>query len=226
MLDRESLRNRSHLERIQEHARLGLIQPTTEEERAASRRAVLAAAPADEVWVFAYGSLIWNPAFDFDEQRTGRIHGYHRRYCILSQTGRGSPDRPGMMLGLDRGGSCHGVAYRIAPAKVEEEIEILWSREMVARGYDARWVRVQTGKGPVHAIAFIVRRDFDRYRGRMAEEEMAQLIATGSGWLGTCAEYLHNTVQHLDALGLPDAQLRRLDRRVRALAQEGTAPRR
>lgn len=217
MLDRESLRNRSHLDRIEEHARLGLIQPTTEAERAASRRAVLAAAPAADIWVFAYGSLIWNPAFEFAEQRTGRIHGYHRRYCILSQTGRGSPDQPGMMLGLDRGGSCHGVAYRIAPEQVDEELEILWSREMVARGYHARWVRVHTRKGPIHAIAFVVRRDFDRYCGRMDEAEMARLIATGAGWLGTCAEYLHNTVQHLEALGLHDAQLKRLDRRVRAL---------
>jgi cation transport protein ChaC len=130
-----------------------------------------------------------------------------------------------MMLGLDRGGSCHGVAYRIAPDKVDEELEILWSREMVARGYDPRWVRVHTAHGPVHAIAFVVRHDFDRYRSRMDEEEMARLIATASGWLGSCAEYLHNTVQHLDALGLPDAGLRRLDRRVRALAAAETSER-
>jgi cation transport protein ChaC len=218
MLDRETLRTRAHLGHIEEHARRGLINPTTEEERAESRRVVLAAAPSDEVWVFAYGSLIWNPAIEFAERRTGRVHGYHRRYCILSQTGRGSPEQPGMMLGLDRGGSCHGVAYRIAPEQVAEELEILWSREMIARGYDARWVRVHTGKGVVHAIAFVVRHDFDRYTGRMNEEEMARLIATGKGWLGSCAEYLHNTVQHLDALGLPDAQLRRLDKRVRALS--------
>jgi cation transport protein ChaC len=222
MFDRESLLKRTHFDKIRESERLGLIQPTTEEERLASRSTVLAAAPAADIWVFGYGSLIWNPAFDFAEKRTGRIHGYHRRYCILSQTGRGSPDRPGMMLGLDRGGSCHGVAYRIAPGKVEQEIEILWSREMVARGYDARWVRVHTGKGPVHAIAFIVRRDFDRYCGPMDEAEMARLIASASGWLGSCAEYLHNTVAHLDALGLPDAQLKRLDRRVRELTKGAT----
>jgi glutathione-specific gamma-glutamylcyclotransferase len=224
MLDRESLRNGAHLCHIRESERLGLIQPTSEAERLASRREVLATAPADDIWVFAYGSLIWNPAFEFVEQRTGRIHGYHRRYCILSRNGRGSPEQPGMMLGLDRGGSCHGVAYRIEPGKVEEELEILWSREMVARGYHARWVQVHTGKGPIHAIAFIVRRDFDRYCGRMDEAEMAQLIATGAGWLGTCAEYLHNTMQHLDALGLPDAQLRRLDKRVRALHAAAAKP--
>lgn len=218
MLDRDTLARRAHFDKIEEHARLGLIQPTTEEERLASRKAMVASAPNDEVWVFAYGSLIWNPAFDFVEQRIGRVHGYHRRYCIISQTGRGSPDRPGMMLGLDRGGSCHGVVYRIAPDKVDEELDIIWSREMVARGYDPRWVRVWTPRGPVHAIAFIVRHDFDRYTGKLPEEQMAQMIATGAGWLGSCAEYLHNTVQHLNALGLPDAQLRRLDRRVRELS--------
>lgn len=223
MLDRETLRRRAHFDHINEHAKRGLIQPTTEEERAESRRAVLAAAPAGDVWVFAYGSLIWNPAIEFAEQRVGRVHGYHRRYCILSQTGRGSPELPGLMLGLDRGGSCHGVVYRLAPEKVEEELEILWSREMVARGYDARWVRAQTPNGTVHAIAFVVRRDFDRYCARMDEAEMAQLIATGKGWLGTCAEYLHNTVQHLEALGIPDAQLYRLDRRVRALTADSSS---
>ena len=217
MLDRETLLSGAHFERIREHERLGLIELLSDEERHASRRAVTAAAPTDEVWVFAYGSLIWNPAFEFAERRTGRIHGYHRRYCIVSQTGRGSPEAPGMMLGLDRGGSCHGVAYRIAPDKVDEELGIIWSREMVARGYDPRWVRVHTGGGPVHAIAFVVRRDFDRYASKMPEEEMARLIATASGWLGSCAEYLHNTVEHLDELGLHDAQLKRLDRRVRAL---------
>lgn len=217
MLDRDTLARRAHFEKIEEHAKLGLIQPLSDEERNASRQRVLASAPSDAVWVFAYGSLIWNPAFEFAERRTGRIHGYHRRYCILSQTGRGSPEAPGLMLGLDRGGSCQGVAYRIAPEKVDEELEIIWSREMVANGYDPRWVRVRTGDGPVYAIAFIVKRDFDRYTEKMPEEEMAALIATASGWLGSCAEYLHNTVAHLDELGLNDAQMTRLDHRVRAL---------
>ena len=106
----------------------GGIHVLSDAELEASRRATLARAPSDDIWVFGYGSLIWNPAFHFVERRLGTIHGWHRRFCLWTTLGRGSPDCPGLMLGLDRGGSCRGIVLRIAPEDVEVELDVLWRR--------------------------------------------------------------------------------------------------
>ena len=99
----------------------------TDEERSQQVRRMLSDAPRrDCIWVFGYGSLMWNPAFHFAERRTARIYGFHRQFCLWSRSGRGSPERPGLMLALERGGSCHGVAFRIAPEHVESELDVVW----------------------------------------------------------------------------------------------------
>jgi cation transport protein ChaC len=140
-LTREALRDGFVHEMI---ARSGVDLPVlSDEERRASLQATLAAQPAPgEVWLFGYGSLIWNPAFHYIEQKPVLIRGWHREFCLSTPIGRGTPDSPGLVLGLDRGGSCRGVAFRIARAEAEAELELVWRREMVTGAYVPRWIRL------------------------------------------------------------------------------------
>jgi glutathione-specific gamma-glutamylcyclotransferase len=193
----------------------GSVQVLSDEEIEASRRDMLARAPSKDIWVFGYGSLIWNPAFHFVERRLGTIHGWHRRFCLWTTLGRGSPDCPGLMLGLDRGGSCRGIVLRIAREDVDVELDVLWRREMVSNAYVPVWVKVGTPDGPVEAIAFAINRSHERYAARMGEEQIADVIARAVGRVGPCRDYLLNTVEHLDQLGIHDRALRRLAEKVR-----------
>ncbi|OGA06226.1 MAG: hypothetical protein A3D95_01530 [Betaproteobacteria bacterium RIFCSPHIGHO2_12_FULL_69_13] len=172
------------------------------------------------VWVFGYGSLMWNPAFHFAERRTARVHGYHRRFCLWSHAGRGSLERPGMMLALERGGSCVGVAYRIARGAVRTELDVIWRREMLTMAYRPVWVRALTESGEEPAIAFAVNRGHERYVRGLKERAAIRYIATGGGHLGPCREYLFETAAHLRELGIRDRRLESLADRVRRLAGE------
>lgn len=166
------------------------------------------------VWIFAYGSLIWNPLFDYVERRVGKIHGYHRRFCLWTKLGRGTPENPGLTLGLDRGGSCRGVVYRIAEEKLASELNVIWRREMFTNAYDPQWVEVVTKEGPVGAVAFVINRDYPRY-ARVPEDQVVETIATAKGRMGNCSTYLFNTVDHLGQLGIRDPVLERIRNRVR-----------
>ena len=200
-----------------EAARVGAFSALGRDAREASRRRLLARhAPGAAVWVFGYGSLMWNPAFYCDEQRPGLVYGYHRRFCLWMTMGRGSPDRPGLMLGLERGGSCRGVALKIAAQHVESETAILWRREMMTGTYQPRWVSVHTKDGPLPAIAFVVDHAHPRYSGRLDLETTVRAIARAKGRLGLCRDYLRHTVRHLDELGIGDGPMHRLLRRVEA----------
>ena len=191
------------------------IDPLSEEERTASRLAMMAErGPDEDIWVFGYGSLIWNPAFYFDEQRVGRLYGYHRRFCMRIYSGRGSANRPGLMLALDRGGSCSGVVFRIRREQADEELEIIWEREMISGSYKPRWLEVRTPAGPVQAVAFVVNRAHDRYTGDLPEPEVVETLAAAKGPLGSSCEYLYNTAAHLEAMGISDRNLKRLSRQV------------
>ena len=192
---------------------------TTADERLRSRKAVLArgAHPGTDVWVFAYGSLMWNPAFHYAEERAAIVHGYHRRFCLVANFGRGSRARPGLLLGLARGGTCRGTAFRIAAAQVEEELDIIWAREKVADGYQPIWVRIKTESGTIPAIAFAIDESLPTYAGRMSQEEVARRIAAASGSLGHCADYLEDTVAHLEERGVYDRALTAIRKRVREL---------
>ena len=171
----------------------------------------LAAHPAGEdAWVFGYGSLIWNPLFEFDERRPATAHGYHRRFCLWTRGNRGSPDAPGLVLALDRGGSCQGMAFRIPAAKLERELLMIWRREMVMGSYRPRWVRVRTAAGEVTALAFTIKRDHPNYAGRLSEAKVAATLATCHGFGGTGAEYLFETVDCLTQHGIHDPHLVRL----------------
>ena len=198
----------------------------SDDERRDSIEAMIAAAPNPErIWVFGYGSLIWNPAFHFAERRTARVHGFRRQFCLLSRTGRGTPERPGLMLALEPGGSCHGVAYRLAPDHVRTELDVLWRREMSSWVYRPVWVSTRTPQGIEHAILFAVNRDHERYIGKRDLRETARYVASGAGPLGRCCDYLFQTVAHLRELGLRDRHLEQLERQVRAQVDaEAPAP--
>jgi cation transport protein ChaC len=195
-------------------ARAG-FKVTTAEERAESLRATLARhGEGDDIWIFGYGSLMWNPALDVAESRIAKAHGYHRHFCLDQQFGRGSPERPGIMLALDRGGHCHGVVHRIAAARVESELRILWLREMPSGAYRPRWIKATTDGGVVEAIAFVINRDHPRYLGRLPVEAIVERLSFAEGQSGTNRQYLHDTVECIRALGIVDRALMDLSDRV------------
>jgi glutathione-specific gamma-glutamylcyclotransferase len=172
-----------------------------------------------DVWIFAYGSLIWNPIIQFAERRVGTVHGFHRRFCLWTPYGRGTPENRGLVLGLDRGGSCRGIVYRLASTDVETELPLLWRREMMMGCYRPRWVKVIDGEDSWQAIAFVVNHQHRAYAGDIAPEVMVKHIATASGTLGSCADYLLQTLEGLNDAGIKDKSLLRLKKQVLAQQQ-------
>jgi cation transport protein ChaC len=171
------------------------------------------------VWIFAYGSLMWDPNFPRAESETALLRGYHRRFCLYSYDYRGTRMRPGLTLGLDRGGACRGIVLRLPSEGRAEAIDRLWAREMTApRVYDLRLVPVQTSRGNRKAYAFTVRREHPDYAGRLPPAETARIIAGAVGRRGACRDYLADTERHLKALGIADGPLTQLTTRVEALA--------
>lgn len=181
----------------------------------ASLQGMLAARkPGADVWVFAYGSLIWNPLLQTAERRPATLHGFHRRYCLWSRAGRGTPEQPGLMLGLDFGGTCRGVGLRIAADMAEHELKLLWRREMVMGSYAPRWVNLKIGKRSVRAIAFVVNHAHSHYAGKLRVETIVKTIAGACGRFGPCSDYLANTVAGLREHGIHDRSLAHLQRLV------------
>jgi cation transport protein ChaC len=170
--------------------------------------------PGEDVWLFGYGSLMWNPAIEFAERRPGAVHGWHRRFCLWLHMGRGSPDNPGLMLALERGGRCAGLLFRIPAAEARAELLLAWRREMFTGAYRSRWVTAMTKHGPVRATTFVANRTHPRYAGRLDETTVAARLASATGSLGSCATYLAETLGALHAVGLRDRSLERLHREV------------
>lgn len=201
------------------------LQVLTDAERAASLAGLMATRPAggQGIWVFAYGSLIWNPAIHFVERRFAKVHGWHRSFCLSTAAGRGTPEMPGLVLGLDRGGACAGAALQIGEAMVDEELAILWRREMLAGSYKPRWVAVRDDAGTPfgHAIAFTIRRDGSWYAGGLDEDEVIRRLARAAGPLGSSAEYLFHTRDGLRSLGIRD---RRIERLAAEVARQRAVP--
>lgn len=170
-----------------------------------------------EVWVFAYGSLIWKPASAFVEIRTGLLRGWHRSFCLGWNTRhRGSDAAPGLMLALDRGGACKGALYRLPPGGEAEAVEQLCRREMSLKPspFPPRWVNVATEDGPVRAFTFCIDRNSGRYVTGLSEAEVADALSKAVGTRGSMVEYLYNTVHHLEQMGIHDSHLWRLQELV------------
>ncbi len=215
-LTRETIEAGLVEEKIREAERLGLITRLPPEQRRASKRAVLEQFGTDEIWLFGYGSLMWNPCIHYLDRQPALLHGYHRNFCLKSPTGRGSPDCPGLMLALKPGGACRGIAYRVDPALADAELDIVWNREMVSGAYQARMVRIRSPLGSHRAVTFVANRQNPRYVPDIHPDQAAAMIARAEGWLGRCADYLFNTVAHLDELGVADGPMHELCRRVHA----------
>lgn len=190
------------------------VRVLSDEERKASLDAILAARPehGDGVWVFAYGSLIWNPTIHYLARRLARARDWHPAFCLSVKIGRGTPENPGLMLGLKPGGACTGAAFRIEESLVERELDLLWRREMLADGYIPRWVAIEDTEGQEigGAIAFTINPEGPAYCGDLPEAEVVRRIATARGGLGTSTEYLFNTRDGLRKMGIRDPFVERL----------------
>jgi cation transport protein ChaC len=186
-------------------------RPMNDDDYREAVAAIRSGAPPDGgLWVFAYGSLIWKPGFDFVESRTALSHGWHRSFCLgWDRFFRGSPSRPGLMLALDRGGQCRGVAYRLPPDALETNLDRLARRELLLapHPFPPRWVALRTAEGPLRALTFTMDRKSPFYVGGLTPAETADTLARAVGRSGSMADYLFSTVSHLEALGIHDRHL-------------------
>ena len=176
--------------------------------------------PPGDLWFFGYGSLMWDPGFRYLERASALVHGYHRAFCIYSNRWRGTPDQPGLVLGLDRGGACRGVAFLVAKAQVAATLRRLWQREMRRRIYRPRLVRARLPDGEIRAFTFVADPRHPGYAGGLTLRQTALRIATCRGARGPNIEYLTRTIDHLEALGVRDHNLLRVLEAVRAFRPE------
>ncbi len=189
----------------------------TEEDYGAVIGEILGAHPTGEdLWLFAYGSLIWRPEIDPVEERMGTARGWHRAFRLKIDRWRATKDQPGLMMVLDRGGQCRGVLYRLPAATLEDSLGKLLRREMSVKPSSQlpRWITVQTDDGPVQAITFVANPKGRIYTGKLSREETADMLAKACGHWGSCAEYLHNTILHLAERGIHDRNLWQLQELV------------
>jgi glutathione-specific gamma-glutamylcyclotransferase len=182
-----------------------------------NRRQIIIEEPGD-VWFFAYGSLMWDPGFVPAETRPALLRGWHRRFCVASVIYRGTPERPGLSLGLDHGGSCRGLALRIKASDRPAVLAYLAEREMPEEIYSSRRVSIAIDDGTLTAYTLVVNRDHFLYVSGLGFEDSAARIAACAGKRGANVDYLAQTVGHLDELGIPDGALHRLLDRVRDFA--------
>ena len=158
-----------------------------------------------DLWVFAYGSLIWNPGFAYKSREPATLIGYHRRYCVQSMIYRGTPERPGLVLGLERGGVCEGVAYRVAAELESETMQYLRERELITSVYLETLVQIETREGERReAVTYVADPDHEQYVGALDFDGVIGTIAGASGISGPNVEYALNTWANLAALGLAD----------------------
>lgn len=187
----------------------------TDEEREVMRSQTLADHRDRDLWVFAYGSLMWDPAFRFAEVRRAHVPGYARHFILKDTLGaRGTSNTPGLMAALDEGAGCDGLLFRIACEHIEEETEILWRREIVAPAYLSTFVEAVVADQPVTALAFIADHDTDVIEPNLTREEQIRYIATGTGFLGSSMDYLRNIHEKFRALDIHDEDVDALLRDV------------
>lgn len=189
-------------------------RPATDDDYARVVDQMLATRPGGQPFrVFAYGSLIWNPEFDFSAQATASARGWRRRFCLgWDHRFRGNPDAPGLMLALDRGGQCRGVVFDLPETGLEAELHRLIRREMsmVPTAFPPRWIAVEAPEGRQTALTFAMNRGSTRYVGGLDDEALAEILARACGFRGSMAEYIYQTVSKLESLGIHDRHLWRM----------------
>jgi cation transport protein ChaC len=162
-----------------------------------------------DFWVFGYGSLMWRPGFDHEEAVMATLSGAHRALCIYSWVHRGTKEQPGLVLGLDHGGACRGVAYRVAAGKRDAVVRYLRERELVTDVYRevTRPVRLDGREGPVAAVTYVVDRTHEQYAGNLPRETLLSIVRAGLGKSGDNIDYVVSTVRHMRSVGIHDATL-------------------
>jgi glutathione-specific gamma-glutamylcyclotransferase len=170
---------------------------------------------AESFWIFGYGSLMWNPGLDYDVRRVATIYGYHRSFCLWSRINRGTPDSPGLVLTLERGGSCRGLAFRLRREVARHQLAELWKREMSLGSYLPKWLECHAGSDTFSALGFVVNRCCTGYAGKLPLETMVNAIASGRGKYGSSADYLFRTEATLAEHGIHDGRVKQLVARVR-----------
>ncbi|MBZ9726569.1 gamma-glutamylcyclotransferase [Mesorhizobium sp. CO1-1-11] len=171
-----------------------------------------------DFWVFGYGSLIWRPGFAHVETRRARLHGYRRSLCVYSFVHRGTRQRPGLVLGLDHGGSCVGLAYRVPGELRDEVIAYLRERELVTSVYVERMLKVRLdGGGTVEAVAYIVDRKHEQYAGALDAADAAAVVRGAVGRSGDNEDYVLSTLKHLEPLEIRDHWLEDVAHRIATL---------
>lgn len=170
-----------------------------------------------DLWVFGYGSLMWRPGFDAVETSRARIHGYRRALCVRSHVHRGTPERPGLVLGLDRGGSCIGMAFRVGPDAREAVLAYLRDRELVTNVYVERLLPARLDDGRrIEAVSYVVDRGHVQYAGAITPDDAAATVSDAAGISGRNPDYVFNTVGHLTDLGIRDHWLEQVAALVRS----------
>jgi len=190
--------------------------PLTDQDYDQTRITLLAQYPkGSDLWLFAYGSLIWKPACEVEDLGLAFLRGWHRQFCLRLKRFRGTPEYPGLMMALDAGGSCRGVLQRIPARHVEDRLDLLLRRETSVKpaSNTPRWVNVESPHGSQHAITFTINRKGPTYC-RHTLEETAEILAKACGHWGSGAEYLLHTVAHLEERGIHDPYLWRLQQMV------------
>lgn len=204
--------------------RSGLTDPGATRGRSRSNRAARLGIPPGDLWIFGYGSLMWDPGFPYIQWAPAIVHGYHRALCVLSHRWRGTPERPGLVLGLIRGGACRGIAFRVARADVEATLQRLWAREMRRRVYHPRLLRVRLPGREVRALGFVADTTHPAYAGELTIQQIAERIVNSSGARGPNLDYLTRTIEHLAELGVRDRNLMRVLAATRALRPPRGSP--
>ena len=188
----------------------------------AARLAFLSGRFEKDLWIFAYGSLMWDPAFKFAEVRRAHAPDHARRFILKDTFGaRGSPQAPGLMAALDEGAGCGGLAFRISAADMRHESGVFWRRELLGHAYCPAFIRVETSFGGVEALTVLADHSSELIRADLTREEQVRYIATGKGFLGTSMQYLQNIAEHFAALAIEDAEVTELFAEAKAYAASG-----
>ncbi len=213
-ITREALADGTMLRRFTELSGAGSL--LSEVERLVRFEALLASIPSGhDLWVFAYGSMLWNPTIHYAEARTVTVADWHRSFCLRSAAGRGSPQNPGLMLGIEPGGHCQGLAYRVPACAIRDELHLLWQREMLTGAYQAQWVKGKCAQQiEIALVAFVIDPRTASYEGGLAEDAQIQRICQAEGILGSNRDYLFKTRSHLRSLGICDDYIERLAQRL------------
>lgn len=219
-LTRETLTDDSFKQKMIDEAP-GEMELMDDQEFEASRQTILRAAENDgEFWVFGYGSLIWNPIIEVQDMQPARLSGYGRRFCVWAPIGRGTPECPGLWLGLDATGKasepCDGMALRIEAGKWDLESLILWRREMISGVYIPAWLPVEIAGEKKDCCVFLANPQHDRYAAEIEWKRKVTAIAQAEGSLGPCRDYLYALAENLDDAGMDDDYIARLVRDVQA----------